>query len=109
MKGLSKFKDTIIKNIPLFTCMDFKNFKRSGSKDTFITEMQALSKKRNSIVHHAKTATVEEASEAIAISETFYRYFFKDIIKNVGFHIHDDEKICGSKLCENQARQEIKP
>ena len=81
------------------TGMDIRTFHRTNADKPLWEEMQEVQKKRNFILHQAGSSTADEARQAISIAEALIDDFFVQVIGQLGLHIHDNERICGSRIC----------
>jgi hypothetical protein len=70
-----------------------------------ITEAQEL---RNGVLHRAEACSKQDAERVIELAEYLWNAIFLDVIKSLGLHTHDNQRICEhhETICASRAMME---
>ncbi|MGZ5055822.1 MAG: hypothetical protein ACXWAT_12900, partial [Methylobacter sp.] len=64
------------------------------------SEIKALQKKRDHLVHRAQMPSSAEAEIAISVASEVLSNVFPTVIKAIDLHLHEHGRICNDPLCE---------
>lgn len=98
--GMNRYKELLFKILFENSGIDILNYSRVNSKNSMWKEIQIIQKQRNNIMHKAQTYEKEEADIANAVATEILRVIFPKVVKNIGFHIHNDYLICDEWRCK---------
>ncbi len=79
--------------------VDLDSFKRFGSNKTLWEEIKEVQKIRNLIMHKAESTSDTNAKLALGVASEILEAIFPDVIKKIGFHLHDGFRICNDWKC----------
>jgi len=94
-----KLTKALLQVLNHFTAINLSTFTRSGTTVKFWKEITDARIIRNRILHHGGRATREEATHAIAISETILNNILPAVLEKLGLHLHEGTQVCGSPAC----------
>lgn len=80
--------------------IDLTQHKRATATVNILEEVKALQKKRNCVIHRGETVTKHEAETAIAVAAEIMGVLFVALAKKLGFHVHEDYKLCTDSSCQ---------
>jgi hypothetical protein len=73
---------------------------------TLWNQIAAVQTHRNHILHREKIASRQQAKEAIGVAEAVLEELFQSVILSLGFHLHDEARICRDNWrCKNRAQK----
>ena len=94
-RSLGSFKPLLFDLLRRFGNVDLTVFAREGSSITLWKEVTEHADIRNRIVHRCKPATPAEAMAAVEMAAEVLTRLFPAVVKELGFHIHDEYRVCG--------------
>jgi len=100
--GMDRYRDLLFKVLNDHGKIDFNTFKREGSLSLLWSEIGKVQKIRNNIVHRAEIATPEDTELAISIAASILEVIFPHLMQEMGFHLHDDYRICNDWICKKE-------
>ena len=97
--GMDRYRNLLFKLLKDHAKIDFEKFKRDGSSTFLWEEIGTVQKARNIIMHRAETAKSADSQLAICVAEALLETIFPQLLKEMGFHLHDDYRICSDWTC----------
>jgi hypothetical protein len=71
----------------------------AGLQQPFWKTLIKINRLRNAIVHGGSPATVDEASEGVALAADLIERLFPKVVEAIGMHLHLGPQVCGSSSC----------
>ncbi len=97
---MDRYEDLLFKILKDHGKIDFKKFKRDGSSTFLWKEIKSFQLLRNDIMHKAETAKSADCQLAIGVASALLETIFTQLLKEMGFHLHDDYRICNDCYCQ---------
>jgi hypothetical protein len=104
--SVDKFRNLLFQLLLEHGGIDLKNFCREGSKEKLWEEMGEVQKKRNAILHRGEVFANDDAGRAIEVASAILKNLFPTLITKLGFHLHDDVRICNDWRCTSSFYRE---
>lgn len=98
--SVDRFRKLLFQILSEYGGVDLNTFKRSGSSKPLWEEMQEVQKRRNHIIHRAQRVTDEDSHKAISVASSILEELFPTVVKNLGFHIHENGRVCNDSRCK---------
>lgn len=95
-----KYRDLLLHLLRNHGDVDLLSYKRQGSSRPIWDEIIEVKKKRDLIVHRAKTASNTEAEIAFNVASTVIDTLFPIVIGKIGLHLHEGFRICDDWKCK---------
>ncbi len=83
-----KFQEMLLDLLESHGGVDPRKHTRPGSSKALWKEMEAITTKRNRVVHQAEAASATEADEAMAVAASILEDLFPALLGAFGFHLH---------------------
>lgn len=96
--SFDRFKKLLFELLREHSGVDLATFRREGASPTLWEETHAVQVKRSQIMHRAEEADTADAALAIAVGESVLEQIFPEVVKNLGFHLHE-MRVCGDQGC----------
>jgi hypothetical protein len=94
-QGIDRFRDLLFAILHEHGGIDLTTYARPGSPTTLYKEIRDNQVIRNDAVHKATPVGAPVAEAAIAIAASILEDVFPAILKSLGLHLHDGERVCG--------------
>ncbi|MGZ4978285.1 MAG: hypothetical protein ACXV8O_14105 [Methylobacter sp.] len=98
--GLDRIEKLLFASLNSVANIDLKSFCRPSSSQELWSEIKALQKKRDHLVHRAQMPSSAEAEIAISVASEVLSNVFPTVIKAIDLHLHEHGRICNDPLCE---------
>lgn len=103
--GMDRFRNLLFKILNDHGKIDLNVFKRDDSPSLLWEEIKTVQKTRNKIMHSGDTAKPEQTKLAICVAESLVETVFPQLIKEMGFHLHHDYRICNNWKCKHEGTE----
>lgn len=100
--GMERYRKLLFKILNDHGKIDLNVFKRDDSSSLLWEEIGTVQKIRNKIMHRGETANPENTQLAICVAETLIETIFPQLMNEMGFHLHDDYRICNNWTCKHE-------
>jgi hypothetical protein len=94
-----KYRDLLLQILRQHGDVDLYTFKRPDSRRSIWEEITDVKRKRDSIMHQAQTATIDEADLALGVASTIVENLFPTVVAKMGLHLHEGFRICDDWKC----------
>ncbi len=101
-RGMDRYRTLLLRVLQEHGGVDLNTFKRSGSSKTLWEEIKEIQKIRNKIMHRAEKASEQNADLALRVASEIIDNIFPEVVLKMGFHLHDDYRICSDWQCEHK-------
>jgi hypothetical protein len=92
--GLDRFTEFLNQYVRTAAGIDLEAYARAGSTATLLSELRAVQRMRNGVLHRGETAERLHAMHAIAVASGVLEDIFTAVLASMQFHHHVDWKLC---------------